>query len=83
MTEIVNADNKRVIPETAPLGAHELVRTLPYGPVNGVEAGFQESDIVQVGQEDQDASPEVVEESNRGDSGAERLKQGSSKNDDK
>lgn len=43
MSQIVNADNPRVVPANAPLDAAKLVDKLPYGPVNGVEAGVDPS----------------------------------------
>ena len=73
MVEIVNADNKRVIPHTAPLGAEEIVRQLPYGPVNGVEAGFVESDTVKYNPETGNFGDQVDEESDRNKTGDQRV----------
>lgn len=68
----ISEKTDHIVPPGAPVPAEELPKVLPYGPVNGVEQGYEESDIYRA---DEDGNFTRVADSDRNKSGAERTEE--------
>jgi len=72
MATTIAEKTDHIVPEDAPVRAEDLPEALPYGPVNGVEEGFTESDIYRA---DEGGEFQKVEDSDQDKSGAERTEE--------